>query len=178
MLVPGNAGIPTQDIPQVAATVADLSSLVSNLAAANLVPALSVPNGPFTVFAPTNAAFALLPQLSPGPTTTAILQAHVVPGRLYASQLTNQTLATLNTAYSLRIVVLPGNGGVQIWNAAGAVVARVTTADAADCSNGVVHIIDRVLDAPTPTGGARAGAAVAATAFAVVAAAVVTAARA
>jgi uncharacterized surface protein with fasciclin (FAS1) repeats len=178
VLVPSNAGIPTQDITTTATNTAVLSTLVSALTSAGLVPALSNPNGPFTVFAPTNAAFARLPSLAPSAATTAILQAHVVPGRIYASQLTNQTLATLNSAYSLRIVVLPGGGGVQIWSPTGAVLATVTTADAADCSNGVVHIIDAVLDAPTPTSGASAGAALAATAAAVAAAAVVTAARA
>lgn len=139
VLVPPNAGIPTQDIPSIAVTVPTLSSLVAALNASNLLPALSVPNGPFTVFAPLNTAFSRLPAgLLTGATLSTALQYHVVPGRLYAAQVAASTTLTSLTGANLTISVVNGTVLVNGYSA-------VTTADAADAANGVVHFVDSVI---------------------------------
>ncbi len=134
---------PSQTITQTAAATPDLSTLVTALTAAELTQTLSGA-GPFTVFAPVNAAFAALPAgvqqrlLETGNRAilTKVLTFHVVPGRLTASQLTNgQTLTTVEGT-TLPVTVV--NGVVTVGG------ARVTTADIA-ASNGVVHLIDGVL---------------------------------
>jgi uncharacterized surface protein with fasciclin (FAS1) repeats len=122
---------------------AQLSTLVAALQAAELTGTLSG-TGPFTVFAPVNAAFADLPAgvlqrlLETGNRAilSKLLTFHVVPGRITASQLRNgQTLTTVEGT-TLPVTVTSGFffvGG-----------ARVTTADI-EASNGVVHLIDGVL---------------------------------
>jgi transforming growth factor-beta-induced protein len=61
VLVPANFVLPAKDIVQTAASTSALSTLVTAVKAASLVAALSMPNGPYTVFAPTNDAFAKIP---------------------------------------------------------------------------------------------------------------------
>merc|ERR1740117_146964 len=123
---------------------ADHTTLLAAVGAANLQGTLASP-GPFTVFAPTDAAFAALPAgtvaalLADIPTLTAILTYHVVGAEVYSSALSNgQVVTTLNGA---SVTVSITSAGVFINN------ARVTVADIA-ASNGVVHVIDAVLMPP------------------------------
>jgi len=122
-----------------------LSSLVGALQKANLVEALSGP-GPFTVFAPTNAAFAAISSVVDGLTVdqlTAILEYHVVSGvAANAADLRNkQVLSPLFSDHKLT-VNLPRHGGVQIIGETNTV--NVVVADQG-CSNGVIHIVDAVI---------------------------------
>ncbi len=111
--------------------------------AAGLVETLSGP-GPFTVFAPPNSAFAALPAgtveslVEPANRgqLTSILTYHVVPGRLRAADLRDgQTLTTVNGA---TLTVRKMGNTVMVGG------ATVTQADV-NASNGVAHVIDRVL---------------------------------
>ena len=130
-------------ITQTAAGTPNLSTLVTALTAAELTQTLNG-TGPFTVFAPVNAAFAALPAdvlqrlLETGNRAilTKVLTFHVVPGRLTASQLTNGQ--TLTTVEGTTLPVTVANGVVTVGG------SRVTTADIA-ASNGVIHLIDGVL---------------------------------
>jgi uncharacterized surface protein with fasciclin (FAS1) repeats len=133
----------TQNIAQVAAGDPQLSTLVSLLKRAGLVNALSG-NRKLTVFAPTNAAFAKLPKTtldkvrSDKKLLTSILTYHVVKGAVPASQvvkLNGKSVKTLN-GKSVRIRVSSGKVYVNR--------ARVTQPDVT-ASNGVVHVINRVL---------------------------------
>jgi uncharacterized surface protein with fasciclin (FAS1) repeats len=132
----------TATIAQIAASNTRLSTLVTALGAANLVNTLNG-DGPFTVFAPVNEAFAALPQaqldalLASGNAAilSKVLTYHVVPGRINASQLTNgQTLTTVEgTTITVSLA-----GGARVNN------ARVIATDI-EASNGVIHLIDGVL---------------------------------
>lgn len=121
----------------------DHSTLVAAVKAAGLVETLSGA-GPFTVFAPTNAAFAALPAgtvdnlLKPENKAdlTGILTYHVVPGSLKAADLTDgQKLKTVNGA---ELTVSVKDGKVMIDG------ANVTAADLT-AGNGVVHVLDAVV---------------------------------
>ena len=117
------------------------STLVAAVGAAGLVETLQGP-GPFTVFAPTDAAFAKLPPgtvealLADPEALAAILTYHVVPGAVTSDQLAGQRLdvATVNGA----TVHVNGTNGVRVND------ATVTQADIM-ASNGVIHRIDTVL---------------------------------
>lgn len=130
-------------ITETAAATANLSTLVTALQAAGLDQTLRG-SGPFTVFAPVNAAFAALPTdviarlLETGNKAilTKVLTFHVVPGSFTASQLTNGQVLT--TVEGTQLTVSIANGVVRING------AQVTTADV-QASNGVVHLIDGVL---------------------------------
>merc|ERR1740138_1250352 len=140
----------SKNIVQLAAGTKDLSTLVAALKAGQLVSALEG-KGPFTVFAPTNAAFAKLPKATLNSllqyknikTLQAVLEYHVVSGSIYSSSLKSEN--TVKTLESETMLVEVRNGGVTINHA-----AHVTTADVA-ASNGVVHIIDAVLMPPSMT---------------------------
>ena len=131
------------DIVDIAASNGSFNTLVAAVTAAGLVDTLKGP-GPFTVFAPTDAAFAALPAgtvdnlLLPEnkDQLTAILTYHVVPGAVTSDQLAGQRLsvATVNGAN----VHIDGRNGVKVED------ANVTTADII-ASNGVIHVIDSVL---------------------------------
>ncbi|MEL7343672.1 MAG: fasciclin domain-containing protein [Pseudomonadota bacterium] len=131
------------DIVDIAASNDDFSTLVAAVSAAGLVDTLKG-DGPFTVFAPTNAAFAKLPAgtveslLEPEniDQLTAILTYHVVPGAVTSDQLAGQRLnvATVNGA----TVHVDGTDGVTVNS------STVTAADIM-ASNGVIHVIDTVL---------------------------------
>ncbi len=131
------------DIVDIAAGNPDFSTLVAAISAAGLVETLKG-DGPFTVFAPTNAAFAALPAgtveslLLPEnkDRLAAILTYHVVPGAVTSDQLAGQRLdvATVNG----QTVHINGTNGVKVNK------STVTTADII-ASNGVIHVIDRVL---------------------------------
>ena len=131
------------DIVDIAATNDQFSTLVAAVTAAGLVDTLKG-DGPFTLFAPTNAAFAALPE---GTVETllmpenrddliAILTYHVVPGAVTSDQLIGQQLsvATVNGAE----VAIDATDGVMVGG------ATVTQADIIG-SNGVIHRIDSVL---------------------------------
>lgn len=136
-----------QNIVQIAAGDPQLSTLVTAVKAAGLVQTLEGP-GPFTVFAPTNAAFAALPAgtlqslLEPANKAqlTQILTYHVVPGAYTSSNLPMGTVKTVNGA---TVTVAAMNGKVDITDGKGNTV-QVTTADV-KASNGVIHIINGVL---------------------------------
>ena len=131
------------DIVDIAASNGNFNTLVAAVTAAGLVDTLKG-EGPFTVFAPTDEAFAKLPAgtvdtlLMPEniDQLTAILTYHVVPGAVTSDQLAGQRLsvATVNGEE----VHIDGRDGVTVEN------ATVTTADII-ASNGVIHVIDTVL---------------------------------
>jgi transforming growth factor-beta-induced protein len=129
-------------IVQIAQQTPELSTLVDALVAANLTGVLSG-DGPFTVFAPTNAAFAKLDPttlntiISTPSLLTALLQYHVVSGEVFSSDLSNGAVPTLLSGQSVDVNV---SGGMVTLNG----TSTVTTADI-DASNGVIHIIDEVL---------------------------------
>lgn len=135
-------------IVSLAVATPDLSTLVSAVTAADLVDTLNG-SGPFTVFAPTNAAFAALPAgtldslLLPEnkATLSGILTYHVVAGKVMSSDLSNgQVIATVNGE---KLTVEIADGKVMLVDAKGG-KSTVATADV-DASNGVVHVIDAVL---------------------------------
>jgi uncharacterized surface protein with fasciclin (FAS1) repeats len=138
----------TQDIVALASGNQDLSTLVSAVQAADLVATLQG-EGPFTVFAPTNAAFAALPEgtldtlLQPAnkDQLSGILTYHVVAGDITSDKLSDgQVVETVNGE---KLTVNVRDGKVTITDAKGG-TATVVTADV-DASNGVVHVIDAVL---------------------------------
>jgi len=132
-----------KDIVDTAVAAGSFQTLAAALQAAGLVETLKGP-GPFTVFAPTDAAFAKLPAgtveslLKPENKArlTAILMYHVVPGRVLAAQVGGMTSAP--TANGQTLAITSDNGMVTVGG------ARVTKADIL-CSNGVIHVIDTVL---------------------------------
>lgn len=133
----------TGDIVDTAVGAGQFGTLVAAVQAAGLVETLKGP-GPFTVFAPTDAAFAALPpgtvetllQPENKDQLTQILTYHVVPGFLPASSIVGQhgVVGTVEGS-TLR---LNGRDGVQVNN------ANVISADVS-ASNGVIHVIDAVL---------------------------------
>jgi uncharacterized surface protein with fasciclin (FAS1) repeats len=147
---------PSKNIIQNAVNSKDHTTLVAAVKAAGLVDTLSGP-GPFTVFAPTNEAFAKLPAgtvdtlLKPEnkATLTKVLTYHVVPGRMTAVNLMKAVKdgegeAHLKTVAGVDLVVKQaGPGKLTITDAKGD-VAMVTIADVLQ-SNGVIHVIDTVL---------------------------------
>jgi uncharacterized surface protein with fasciclin (FAS1) repeats len=147
---------PSKNIIQNAVNSKDHTTLVAAVKAAGLVETLSGP-GPFTVFAPTNEAFAKLPAgtvetlIKPEnkATLTKILTYHVVAGRMTAANLMKAVKdgegeAKLKTVSGDWLIVKQaGPGRLTITDAKGD-VAMVTIADVLQ-SNGVIHVIDTVL---------------------------------
>lgn len=134
---------PGKDIVETAVAAGQFNTLAAALEAAGLVETLKG-NGPFTVFAPTDEAFARLPEgtveelLEPEnrDKLSAILTYHVVSGKVTSGQVVDlDEAATVNGA-KINIAV---NGGSVMIND-----ATVTAADVA-ASNGVIHVIDTVL---------------------------------
>ena len=125
------------------AVAAKFNTLVAAVKAAGLVDTLKGP-GPFTVFAPTDEAFAKLPEgtvadlLKPEnkQKLAAILTYHVVPGKVTAAQV--MKLNSAKTVQGDTVEIKNANGGVMVNN------ARVVKADVM-ADNGVVHVIDSVL---------------------------------
>jgi len=132
-----------KDIVDTAVAAGSFKTLAAALKAAGLVDTLKG-KGPFTVFAPTDEAFAKLPAgtvenlLKPENKAqlTAILTYHVVPGAVMASQVTSLKEAKTVNGQSLKIAVK--DGAVMIDN------ARVVKTDIG-ATNGVIHVIDAVL---------------------------------
>jgi transforming growth factor-beta-induced protein len=154
-----SAGAAAQTVVDLAVATPDLSTLVTALAAANLVDTLSG-RGPWTVFAPTNEAFALLPPadleflLDPEniDKLVSVLTYHVKTDRLRAEDLQNgQQLETVQ-GDDVGVTILERSGRVFIGD------GEVTTADIG-ATNGIVHIIDRVL-LPPGGGGERPSASI------------------
>lgn len=141
----------TPDIAETAIATADLSNLVAALQRADLVSTVQG-NGPFTVFAPTNAAFdAFLTANNfstledvPVDVLTQVLLNHVVAGKSLSTDLTTTYISSSSTAgvdgKNLSLYVDTSNG-VKING------SSVTTADV-EASNGVVHIVDQVIGLP------------------------------
>ena len=130
-----------QDIVDIAVANGSFKTLVAAVAAAGLVETLKG-EGPFTVVAPTDAAFAKLPAgtvealLQDQAKLTAILTYHVVPGTVLAADVVKLTSAT--TVQGGTVAIATRDGKVMI-NGAEVLAADVTA------SNGVIHVIDSVL---------------------------------
>jgi uncharacterized surface protein with fasciclin (FAS1) repeats len=146
---------PSKNIVQNAVNSKDHTTLVAAVKAAGLVDTLQSP-GPFTVFAPTNDAFAKLPAgtvdtlLKPEnkKTLTNVLTYHVVPGRLSAKELMEKIKAgngkaMLKTVEGADLTFAEKDGKLWIWDAKGG-SAQVTIRNVMQ-SNGVIHVIDTVL---------------------------------
>jgi uncharacterized surface protein with fasciclin (FAS1) repeats len=134
---------------------ADHTTLVAAVKAAGLVDTLASP-GPFTVFAPTNAAFAKLPAgtvdtlLKPESkdTLTAVLTYHVVPGKIMAADVlaaikAGGGKAELTTVQGNKLTASLSYGKVILTDAKGG-KSTVTATDLAQ-TNGVIHVIDTVV---------------------------------
>lgn len=154
-MVGGAAMYPTKDIIDNAVNSKDHTTLVAAVKAAGLVETLKGP-GPFTVFAPTNAAFAKLPAgtvdtlLKPENKAqlTGVLTYHVVAGKLSAADLIAQAKAnggkaTLTTVQGEPLTAWVQGSDVWLQDAKGG-KSKVTIADV-NQSNGVIHVIDTVL---------------------------------
>jgi uncharacterized surface protein with fasciclin (FAS1) repeats len=146
------AGEPATDttIVDIAASNPDFSTLVTAVQAAGLAETLAGP-GPYTVFAPTNDAFAKLPAgtvetlLEPAnkDQLTSILTYHVVPAEVMAADVTAGDVTTVNGA----TFSVSTDGGVIISDGQGGTANVVQTDIVA--SNGVIHVIDAVLLPPS-----------------------------
>ena len=142
---------PTLNIVETAVNDGGFTTLVAALQAAELVDDLSGP-GPFTVFAPTDDAFDLLPPgtvdflLEPAneAALTDLLLYHVIDGEVFASDaiLLDGTSALMLNGLNVRI---DADNGDLILNLNGNREAMVTVTDI-ECTNGVIHVIDAVLD--------------------------------
>ena len=148
VLVGGAMMTPDKDIVDNAVGSSEHTTLVAAVKAAGLVETLKS-TGPFTVFAPTNAAFDKLPAgtvnslVTPEmkPTLTKILTYHVVPGRFTAADLKNGQVLT--TVEGEQLTVMVSGGSVMLKDAKGG-MATVTIPNVIS-SNGVTHVIDTVL---------------------------------
>ena len=148
VLVGGAMMTPDKDIVDNAVGSSEHTTLVAAVKAAGLVETLKS-TGPFTVFAPTNAAFDKLPAgtvnslVTPEmkPTLTKILTYHVVPGRFTAADLKNGQVLT--TVEGEQLTVMMSGGSVMLKDAKGG-MATVTIPNVIS-SNGVTHVIDTVL---------------------------------
>ena len=155
VMVGGAAMYPTKDIIDNAVNSSDHTTLVAAVKAAGLVDTLKG-KGPFTVFAPTNKAFAALPAgtvdtlLKPEnkATLTKILTYHVVAGDMDAAALMKAIdagggKATLKTVSGGTLIAKKAGGGISLTDEKGG-TAMVTIPDVKQ-SNGVIHVVDKVL---------------------------------
>lgn len=148
VMVGGAPMYPSKNIIENAVNSKDHTTLVAAVKAAGLVTTLEG-KGPFTVFAPTNAAFGKLPAgtvdtlVKPEnkATLTKILTYHVVPGKLEASDLTNGK--KLKTVEGEELTVMLSGGKVMLTDAKGG--TSTVTIPNVNQSNGVIHVIDTVL---------------------------------
>ncbi|MEO8160872.1 MAG: fasciclin domain-containing protein [Arenimonas sp.] len=154
-MVGGAAMYPTKDIIDNAVNSKDHTTLVAAVKAAGLVDTLKSA-GPFTVFAPTNAAFGLLPdgtvdmllQPESKPMLTSVLTYHVVPGALDSEALmakikAGNGRAVLTTVQGDTLTVTSSGKKLMVTDAKGN-VANVTIANVYQ-KNGVILVIDKVL---------------------------------
>ena len=155
VMVGGAPMLPTKDIIDNAVNSKDHTTLVAAVKAAGLVETLKGP-GPFTVFAPTNAAFAALPAgtvdtlLKPENKAmlSGILTYHVVAGKVDAKTLTKMIAdgkgtASIKTVAGGMLTAKTSGGKVMITDEKGG-SSTVTIADVFQ-SNGVIHVVDKVL---------------------------------
>lgn len=132
-----------KNIVQVAVDAGSFETLVTALKAAGLVETLEG-KGPFTVFAPSDAAFAKLPKaaldslLADKAALTSVLTFHVVPGRVLAADIVKAGNVAPRTVNGQVLDVVARDGKVYVNG------AQVTSADIV-ASNGVIHVIDSVL---------------------------------
>jgi uncharacterized surface protein with fasciclin (FAS1) repeats len=148
VMVGGAAMFPSKNIIQNAVNSKDHTTLVAAVKAAGLVETLEG-KGPFTVFAPTNAAFGKLPAgtvdnlVKPEnkATLTKILTYHVVPGKLDASDLSDGR--KLKTAEGEELTVKHADGKIWIIDAKGD--KSMVSISNVHQSNGVIHVVDTVL---------------------------------
>lgn len=132
------------DIVDTAVANGSFTTLVAAVTAAGLVDTLKG-EGPFTVFAPSDAAFAALPagtveklvEPEQRDALTALLLLHVLPGAVHARDIAGQTLRPKSAGGDS--LDIDGTDGVTVNG------AHVITADI-ECTNGVIHVIDRVLE--------------------------------
>jgi len=130
-----------KNIVETAAGAGKFNTLVTAVKAAGLVETLSGP-GPFTVFAPTDDAFAALPAgtveslLQNKEKLQAILTYHVVSGKVMAADVVN--LKSAKTVNGQDVTIMVKDGTVMVDN------AKVVMTDI-ECSNGVIHVIDAVI---------------------------------
>jgi uncharacterized surface protein with fasciclin (FAS1) repeats len=154
-VVGGKEMFPTKDIVDNAVNSADHTTLVAAVKAAGLVDTLKGP-GPFTVFAPTNTAFAKLPAgtvdalLKPENKgmLTKVLTYHVVPGKLSSLDLKKKIkdgggMATLKTANGETLTAVLNGDTIEIKDQKGD-TSSVTIANVFQ-SNGVIHVVDTVV---------------------------------
>ena len=135
-----------KDIVDTAVGAGDFTTLVTAVTAAGLVDTLKG-EGPYTVFAPTDAAFAAVPKetldallADPKGALTDVLTYHVAAGKVMSSDLSDgQVITTVNGA-PLKVTI-KSDGTVMVGD------ATVTTADI-ETSNGVIHVIDTGLVPP------------------------------
>ena len=156
VMVGGAAMYPTKNIVENAVNSKDHTTLVAAVKAADLVETLQGP-GPFTVFAPTNEAFAKLPagtvdnlvRPENKGTLTKVLTYHVVAGKMSAHDLVAKAKAgggktELKTVEGETLIAqLAGDGGLWLVDAKGG-KSHVTIAEV-NQSNGVIHVVDTVL---------------------------------
>ena len=155
VMVGGAPMLASKDIIDNAVNSKDHTTLVAAVKAAGLVDTLKGP-GPFTVFAPTNAAFAALPAgtvdtlLKPEnkATLTKVLTYHVVAGKWDAAAISKMIadgkgMATIKTVSGGMLTAKASGMGVPVTDEKGG-VANVTIADVYQ-SNGVIHVVDKVL---------------------------------
>ncbi|NNK78441.1 MAG: fasciclin domain-containing protein [Litoreibacter sp.] len=139
---PAVAGSNSKDIVDTAVSAGSFATLVAAVQAAGLVDTLKG-DGPFTVFAPTDEAFAALPEgtvetlLKPEnkDQLTAILTYHVVPGKVMSGDLSDGMMAATAQGGEVKIGTM---NGVTVNE------ANVVSADVI-ASNGVIHVIDKVI---------------------------------
>ncbi|MDX1606112.1 MAG: fasciclin domain-containing protein [Candidatus Competibacterales bacterium] len=136
---------PSQDIVDTAIAAGSFETLVQAVQAAGLVETLKG-EGPFTVFAPTDAAFAAIPEdtlkglLADKAALTAVLTYHVVPGKVTAAEVIG--LDTAQTVQGQSIDINTTDGKVMV-DGANVIQTDIMT------SNGVIHVIDSVILPPT-----------------------------
>lgn len=146
---PAPAVVEAKDIVDTAVSAGSFNTLVAAVQAAGLESTLRGA-GPFTVFAPTDAAFAALPAgtvddlLKPEnkDKLVAILTYHVLPGEVMSSAIAGKTLEPATVQGATLKATGAADGTVTIND------AKVVTADV-DASNGVIHVIDKVIMPPT-----------------------------
>jgi uncharacterized surface protein with fasciclin (FAS1) repeats len=136
-----------KDIVDTAVSAGQFKTLVKAVQAADLAATLKG-SGPFTVFAPTDEAFAALPQeklealLKDKKALTSVLTYHVVPGKVLAADVVN--LESAKTAQGQVLAINAKDGKVRV-NEANVIKTDIL------CANGVIHVIDAVLMPPAAT---------------------------
>lgn len=137
------AQAPTGNIVETAVAAGSFKTLVAAVKAAGLVETLSGP-GPFTVFAPSDAAFAKLPAgtvdglLKDKAKLTSILTYHVVPGKVMAADVIKMKAGQPATVNGEKVTIVVRDGKVFVDG------AQVVTTDIVT-TNGVIHVIDAVI---------------------------------